>query len=71
MLPQHMGVMCWDTLVSRLLCSTLRWKSKADSSSKGQRSFICREEKGKATWEDMQQDPETGSLLSQVGRWVL
>jgi hypothetical protein len=30
--------------------SALRWKSKADLSSKGQRSFICRKEKGKATW---------------------
>jgi hypothetical protein len=29
--------------------STLQWKSKADSSSKGEKSFIYRGEKGKAT----------------------
>jgi hypothetical protein len=31
--------------------SELRWKSKADLSSKGQKDFICREENGKATWD--------------------
>jgi hypothetical protein len=49
----------------------LRWKSKADLSSKGQRSFICREEKGKAAWGDMQRDSEANSLLSQDGLPVL
>jgi phage FluMu protein Com len=28
----------------------LRWKSKVDLSSNGQKNFICREEKGKVTW---------------------
>jgi hypothetical protein len=46
-------------------CSTLKWKSKADLSIKGQRSFIWREEKGNAAW-DMQWDLETSGPLSQV-----
>jgi hypothetical protein len=31
-------------------CSVLRYKSKVDLSSKGQKSFLCREEKEKAAW---------------------
>jgi hypothetical protein len=42
-----------------------------DLSSTGQKSFICREEKGKATSGDMQWNLEAGSPLSQVGCWVL
>jgi hypothetical protein len=43
-------LMCWDMQVARVHCSMLRWKSKVDLSSKGQRSFVYREEKGKVTW---------------------
>jgi hypothetical protein len=42
-------MMHWDTLVEKAQCSGLRWKSKAEWSNKCQRSFICREEKGKST----------------------
>jgi hypothetical protein len=34
----------------RVLGSTLRMKAQADSSSRGQKDFICREEKRKAAW---------------------
>jgi hypothetical protein len=34
----------------RVLRSTLRTKAEADLSSRGQKSFICREEKRKAAW---------------------
>jgi hypothetical protein len=36
--------------VFRVLVSTLRMKAQADSSSRGQKDFICREEKRKAAW---------------------
>jgi hypothetical protein len=51
-------------------CSVLRWKSKVDLSSKGLKSFICREGKGKATWGHAA-GPETGGPLGQVGNQVL
>jgi hypothetical protein len=35
---------CWG------FWSALRLKTEADSSSRGQKDFICREEKRKATW---------------------
>jgi hypothetical protein len=35
----------------RVLGSTLRMKEQADPSSRGQKDFICREEKRKAAWE--------------------
>jgi hypothetical protein len=40
----------WNFWVVRVLGPCLRWKPKEDSSSKGHKSFICREEKGKAAW---------------------
>jgi hypothetical protein len=46
----------------------LRWKSKADLSSKGQRSFICREEKRKATWGHA---PGPGNQWSSGSGWKL
>jgi hypothetical protein len=49
---------------------TLRMKAKADSRSRGQKVFICREEKKKVTW-GMQGDLETGGPVVQVGNWVL
>jgi hypothetical protein len=36
--------------VFRVLGSTLRMKAGVDSSSRGQKDFICREEKRKAAW---------------------
>jgi hypothetical protein len=48
--------------------STLRWKSKADSSSKGQKYFICGEEKGKAEWGHAE---ESGKHWSPVSGWKL
>jgi hypothetical protein len=34
----------------RVLGSTLRMKAQGDSSSRGQKDFICRKEKRKAAW---------------------
>jgi hypothetical protein len=45
-------------------------KAQADSSSRGQKGFICKEEK-KTAWWGMQGDLETGGLLGQGGDWVL
>jgi hypothetical protein len=42
-------------------------KVQADSSSRGQKDFICREEKRKTAWWGMQQDPETGGPMGQGG----
>jgi hypothetical protein len=36
--------------VLRVLGSNVRLKTKVDSSSRGQKDFICREEKRKAAW---------------------
>jgi hypothetical protein len=41
---------CRNFQVLRVLESTLRLKAEADSSSRGQKDFICREEKRKAAW---------------------
>jgi hypothetical protein len=49
-------------------CSMLKWKSKADLSSKGQKSFICREEKGKAPWG---RAVGTGNQWSTESGWKL
>jgi hypothetical protein len=54
----------------RVLEPALGIKAQADSSSKGQKDFICREEKRKTALWGMQGDPETGGPLGQVGDWV-
>jgi hypothetical protein len=41
---------CRNFQVFRVLGSTLRMKAQADSSSRSQKDFICREEKRKAAW---------------------
>jgi hypothetical protein len=46
-------------------------KEQVDSSSRGQKDFICREEKRRERLHgSMQGDPETGDLLGQAGNWV-
>jgi hypothetical protein len=50
---------------------TLRMKAQADSSSRGRKDFICREEKRKTAYWRMQGDPEIGDPMGQVGDWVL
>jgi hypothetical protein len=57
--------------VFRVLESALRMKAQADSSSQGQKDFICREEKRKTAWWGMQGDLETGGPIVQGGDWVL
>jgi hypothetical protein len=51
-------------------------KAQADSNSRGQKDFICREfswrkEKRKTAHWGMQGDPETGDPVGQGGEWVL
>jgi hypothetical protein len=62
-------LICWD--LAKVFCFMLRSKLKVDSSSKGQKSFISREEKGKAAWGDVQWDLETSSPWCPVGCQVL
>jgi hypothetical protein len=57
--------------VLRVLESNLRMKAQADSSSRGQKDFICREEKRKTAWWGKQGDPETCGPVGQGGDWVL
>jgi hypothetical protein len=57
--------------VLRVLEPALRMKAQVDSSSKGWKDFICREEKRKTTCWGMQGDPETSGPLGQGGDWVL
>jgi hypothetical protein len=45
-------------------------KAQVDSSSRGWKDFICREEKRKAAWWGMQGHPETGGPVGQVGDWA-
>jgi hypothetical protein len=40
--------------VFRVLEPTLRMKAQVDSSNRGQKDFICREEKRKTAWWGMQ-----------------
>jgi hypothetical protein len=44
-------------------------KVEADSSSRGQKNFICREEKRKTAWVHAV-GLETGGPIGQVGNWV-
>jgi hypothetical protein len=46
-------------------------KAQVDSNSRGQKDFICREEKRKTAYWRTQGDPETSDPMSQVGDWVL
>jgi hypothetical protein len=54
-------------------------KAQADSNSRGQKDFICREFSWRKSLESllkdcilrMQGDPETGDPLGQGGEWVL
>jgi hypothetical protein len=46
--------------VLRVLEPTLKMKAQADSNSRGQKDFICGEEKRETAWWGMQGDPETG-----------
>jgi hypothetical protein len=57
--------------VLRVLEPSLRMKAQADSNSKYQKDFVCREEKRKTTYWRMQGDPESGDPVGQVGDWVL
>jgi hypothetical protein len=56
--------------VLRVLEPALRMKAQADSSSRGRKDFICREEKRKTAWWCVQGDPETGGPRGQVGDGV-
>jgi hypothetical protein len=56
--------------VLRVLEPMLRMKAQVDSSSRGQKDFICREEQRKTAWWSMQGDPETSGPLGQIGDWV-
>jgi hypothetical protein len=44
-------------------------KAQTDSNSRGQKDFICREEKRKAEYWGMQGDLETGNSIHWVGVW--
>jgi hypothetical protein len=55
--------------VLRILEPALRMKAQADSNSRGQKDFICREEKRKTTCWRTQGDPETGDPVGQGGEW--
>jgi hypothetical protein len=57
--------------VFRVLESALRMKAQVDSNSRGQKDFICREEKRKTACWGVQGDPETGDPMGQGGEWVL
>jgi hypothetical protein len=46
--------------VLSVLEPALRKKAQTDSNSRGQKDFICREEKKKTAWWGMQRDLETG-----------
>jgi hypothetical protein len=55
--------------VLKVLEPALRMKAQADSSSRGQKDFICREEKRRIAYWRMQGDPETGDPVGQGGEW--
>jgi hypothetical protein len=44
-------------------------KAQADSNSRGQKDFICREEKRKPAYWRMQGYPETNDPMGQGGEW--
>jgi hypothetical protein len=62
--------------VLKVLEPALRMKAQTDSNSRGWkdficREFICREEKRKTVYWEMQGDPETGDPVVRVGSGVL
>jgi hypothetical protein len=57
--------------VFRVLEHALRMKVQTDSDSRGQKDFICREEKRKTAYWGMQRDPEAGDPMDQSEEWVL
>jgi hypothetical protein len=57
--------------VLRVLEPVLRVKAQTDSNSRGQKDFICREEKRKTAYWGMQGDLETSDSMGWVGDWVL
>jgi hypothetical protein len=56
--------------VLRVLDPALRMKAQADSNKRGQKDFICREEKRKTAYWRMQGDPETSDPVGHGGEWV-
>jgi hypothetical protein len=57
--------------VLRVIEPTLRMNAQADSNSRGQKNFICREEKRKTAYWRMQEDLETSDPMGHFGDWVL
>jgi hypothetical protein len=55
--------------VLRVLEPALRMKAQTDFNSRGQKDFICREEKRKTAYWGMQGDLETGDPVGQGGEW--
>jgi hypothetical protein len=57
--------------VLRILEPALRMKAQADSNSRGQKDFICREEKRKSAFWRMRGEggPETCDPMGQGGEW--
>jgi hypothetical protein len=55
--------------VLRVLEPALRMKAQIDSNSRGQKDFICREEKRKIAYWGMQGDPKTCDPLGQGEGW--
>jgi hypothetical protein len=55
--------------VLRVLEPTLRMKAQVDSNIRGQKDFICREEKRKTAYWRMQQNLETGDPVGQGREW--
>jgi hypothetical protein len=55
--------------VLRVLEPSLRMKAQAVSNSRGQKDFICKEEKRKTAYWRMQGDTETGDPVGQGGEW--
>jgi hypothetical protein len=53
--------------VLKVLELALRMKAQVDSSSRGRKDFICREEKRKTAWWGMQGDLETGGPMGRLG----
>jgi hypothetical protein len=58
-----------DFQVLRDLEPALRMKAQVDSSSRGWKDFICREEKRKTAYWGMQGDLKTGDPMGQGGEW--
>jgi hypothetical protein len=57
--------------VLRVCELALRMKAQVDSSNRGRKDFICKEERRKTAWWGMLGDLETGGPKSRVRDWVL